>query len=436
MKFNKWTLGLAALGVVSLGSVAQAEEQMSDMQASLSSTTISGYVDTSIQWNTGAGNAVGAPVSFQGPGKSDGFNLNVVQLSLAKALDETEWASGYKVDLWFGPDANSLGSQSISAGGSKASAGDLAIRQAYVALRTPVGNGIDWKVGVFDTIIGYETHESGNNPNYTRSYGYTIEPTTHTGLLGTYRLCDAVSVSFGIANTIGPVINERAHGPNAGGLGNTESEANKTYMASLAYTAPESWGWASGSSIYVGVIDGHNSGLNDGQTSFYAGATLATPVTGLKVGVAFDYVQVDDFASDSDSIWSVGTYASYQATEKLSLHGRAEYLVGELPTDDLELFALTGTVQYDLWKNVISRLEVRWDHVANRGDGNFGFGGQTSSGNADTESEEIIFDALDTESSAIGSLLSSTTGSSVPSIGGTGGTKDAVLVALQFIYKF
>ena len=51
-------------------------------------------------------------------------------------------------------------------------------------LRTPVGNGIDWKMGVFDTVIGYESNSDPLNPNYTRSYGYTIEPTTHTGILG------------------------------------------------------------------------------------------------------------------------------------------------------------------------------------------------------------------------------------------------------------
>ena len=28
------------------------------------------------------------------------------------------------------------------------------------------------------------------------------------------------------------------------------------------------------------------------------------------------------------------------------------------------MFALTGTIQYDLWKNVLSRLEIRWDHQA------------------------------------------------------------------------
>ncbi len=43
MKYNKWTVGLAAVGVVSLASVAQAEEKaLTAMQTALSATTISG----------------------------------------------------------------------------------------------------------------------------------------------------------------------------------------------------------------------------------------------------------------------------------------------------------------------------------------------------------------------------------------------------------
>src|SRR5436189_947642 len=49
MNCNQWTLALASVGIVSLGSVAQAEEQHSIMTA-LSSTTLSGYVDTSASW--------------------------------------------------------------------------------------------------------------------------------------------------------------------------------------------------------------------------------------------------------------------------------------------------------------------------------------------------------------------------------------------------
>ena len=50
---------------------------------------------------------------------------------------------------------------------------------------------------------------------------------------------------------------------------------------------------------------------------------------------------------------------------------------GEQPQGEqkLKIVALTGTMQYDLWKNVISRLEFRWDHSAN---GNDLFGGSNA----------------------------------------------------------
>ena len=38
----------------------------------------------------------------------------------------------------------------------------------------------------------------------------------------------------------------------------------------------------------------------------------------------------------------------------------------------MKQIAVTGTLQYDLWKNVLSRLEARWDHEA---DGKESFGG-------------------------------------------------------------
>jgi len=383
MKFNQWTLGLAAVGVVSLTSVAQAEEKLSSLTAAaVASTTISGYVDTSIQWNPGTQTKNGTlgyypSYAYGGADKADGFNLNVVQLTISKALDEGEWAAGYRADLWFGPDANSLATTSLfhNQSGSEPSnvSADLAIRQAYVALRTPIGNGIDWKIGVFDTIIGYETHESGNNPNYTRSYGYSIEPTTHTGLLATYRICDMVSVSAGIANTKGPHINSRAHGEDG------KAESSKTYMGSIAFTAPDSWGWAKGSSIYAGVVDGmddneQGSDWDDRSTSWYLGATFATPVAGLKVGAAFDALQLRHAGNDLNDVWTLALYGSYQATEKMSVHLRGEFIddhtgdyiiPNHLGRNNTRIYALTGTLQYDLWKNVISRLEVRWDHSDN-----------------------------------------------------------------------
>jgi hypothetical protein len=363
MKFNKWTLGLAALGVVSLASVALAEEKASPIMTALSSTTISGYVDTSAHWNIGTGNDYMPLYKFNDCGKADGFNLNVVQLSIAKPLDESDWAAGYKADLWFGPDANrNMMGLGTSSGWS--SSADFAIRQAYVALRTPVGNGIEWKVGVFDSIVGYESVESGNNPNYTRSYGHSIEPQTHTGVLATYRFNDNISAAVGAANTVGPRINLKAWDD----TWYDKAESAKTYMASIALTAPQDWGALSGSTLYGGVVNGYAEQAEENTTSWYVGATVATPVTGLKLGAAFDYLDIHH--SDS-SVWAVGGYASYQATEKLSLHLRGEYVeatdigaITDFDVDKAKIFALTATAQYDLWQNVVSRLEFRWDHSA------------------------------------------------------------------------
>jgi hypothetical protein len=408
MKFNKWTVALAALGVVSLASAAKAEEKASPVMTALASTTISGYVDTSAEWNFGTGNANPAPYKFNSPSKADGFNLDVIQLRIDKPLDESDWAAGYRADLWFGPDANILGTQSVLATG----ASDFAIRQAYVALRAPVGSGLDFKMGVFDSVVGYESIEAGNNPNFTRSYGHSIEPQTHTGLLASYRFCDAFSASAGVADTTDSSINSRAQMGSTGVVGgpfaplwnnltgnapgnvnsptvgdNAKAESYKTYMGSIALTAPESMGFLSGSTLYAGIVNGYNnsilgSGLGDNQTSYYIGATVATPVTGLRLGAAFDFLDLqrangttvgDNALTIDGHASSVAGYASFQATEKLSLHGRIEYAETKLDgsfdgttfSGKEKILALTGTVQYDLWKNVISRVELRWDHSAN-----------------------------------------------------------------------
>jgi hypothetical protein len=58
-----------------------------------------GYVDTSAQWNLGTSNANTPPYAFSN-GKADGFNLNVVKLTLDKPADlKEDWGAGYKVDL-------------------------------------------------------------------------------------------------------------------------------------------------------------------------------------------------------------------------------------------------------------------------------------------------------------------------------------------------
>jgi hypothetical protein len=370
MMFNKWTLALASAGVISLGSVVQAEEQHSVLTA-LSQTTLSGYVDASAIAILGdKGTLPGR--TFDGTrDKQGGFNLHAVKLSLEKPLDEGQWSAGYKADLVFGPDANYystiLNAQGIGAG---ADADDFAVKQAYVAVRAPVGNGLDIKLGVWDTLIGYEVFESGNNPNFSRSYGYALEPTHHTGVLLSYHISDTVSISGGVANGWTGAVNDKNF-----------HRSDLAYLGMLTVTLPEATGILAGSSVYVGAVHGRianyiSTGATDSAepTSTYVGTTLNSPIEGLSFGFAFDYRAdgVRLVGNDNNWAWAAAAYASFQATEKLRLNARADYTRGSDGTfydvandgvagDKNELGSLTFTADYSLWANVITRAEARWD---------------------------------------------------------------------------
>jgi hypothetical protein len=397
MKLNPWTLGLVALGVVSLASVVQAEEKTSPLETAISKTIISGYVDTSAVWKLGKDSSGVAPGANRILGRSfdnnknDGFNLNVVKISIEKPLDDAQWAAGYKADLLFGPDAVGWNPSVSSATGAAAANSDFALKQAYVALRAPVGNGLDFKMGVFDSPLGYEVFEAGNNQNYSRSYGYGMEPSEHTGLLASYKINDIVSVSAGVANTITTGINDRAV---RGGFSPTEAE--KTYMGTVTLTAPESLGFLKGSTLTAGIVNGLDA--NPGKpvanerdtTHIYVGGTFNTPVTGLTLGAAWDFREKQDRDgalgarfSPNVTEYAVAGYIVYQATEKLKLANRVDFYNGDqndptvaqytpsgttysYPThqwdDGNKLMSVTSTVDYSLWANVVSRLEFRWDH--------------------------------------------------------------------------
>jgi hypothetical protein len=356
MKFNKWTVALAAAGLVSIGHSAQAEE---GYVSALSKTTLSGFVDTSLSLSEkSSGTGLAGRVPYQNSDKMNGINLDVIQLSLASPMDESDWAAGYAVDLLFGPDASAY---SV---GSAGEADDVAIRQAYVNTRVPVGNGLDLKLGVFDAIIGYEGFSNRDNPNYSRNMAYNLQPFNHTGVLGGYQINDLIGVQFGVANTGSNIITDRA-----------ADSGDIAYMGSVAIEAPDSLGALAGSTLYVGFME-FGGGGNE-QQNLYVGSTIPTPIEGLALGAAWDNVQ--DVAGGLDANVYAG-YASYQATDKMSLHGRIEYLDGDHgvlinavdsagnAADD-EMLSLTATVQYDLWENVLTRAEVRWDNQVGDGDG-------------------------------------------------------------------
>ncbi len=371
MKLNAWTRVLVGAGVIGLPAALHAEEKPSSVLTALSATTLSGYVDTSAHWNFGTGNEnlpFYTPNGQPGGTKADGFNLDVVALTLNHPVGEGEWSAGYNATLLFGPDAVGYNPSFTTTGLS-----DFSLKDTYVVLHAPLGNGLDVKLGTYTEILGYEVYEAGNNPNYTRSYGYMLEPTQMTGVLATYQLTSELAANFGICDAWSAGINARSFPAKA--------ESFKTYMGSLTYTAPTNMGFLAGSTLSGGIINGYDAVNAVIKTSWYIGGTFNTPITNVKVGAAHDYVNlasndIGGFPHDSGYQHATGLYLVWQATEKLSFSTRGEYLaqsgylVGTgagvgLPR---KAFEVTETAQYDLWKNVMARLEFRWDHAADSSD--------------------------------------------------------------------
>jgi len=355
------TAALTAAGVFSLTSAAMAEEaQQHPLLTALPSTTLSGYVDTSASWMFGSGNRLFGRSFDQGsnsaPGqnKQDGFNLNVVSLTLEKPLEDGAWSAGYRVQLLMGPDANALASSS-----SFGPISDFAVKEANVALRAPIGNGLDVRMGVWTELLGYEVTESFLNPNYSRSWGFFLEPVIHTGVLASYKFNDVVSASAGVTDNgvASNAVNSRS------GI-----DSKKSYTGLVALTAPESFGAFKGAVLTLSALDSATVGRMN-AVNYYAGITAPTPIKWLSVGIADDYRANGQFDHSYEN--AADLYVLCQVTEDLKLAGRTEYATGStgawgvVPAagaHNVELLGETFTAEYARWKNVVTRGELRWDH--------------------------------------------------------------------------
>ena len=85
---TRYSFSLIALGLLLAAAGAQAEESENQVATVVSGTTLSGYVDTSMNWQfgdkkTSAGRSWNSDSTTQ-----NGFNLNAVKIGVGKALEE------------------------------------------------------------------------------------------------------------------------------------------------------------------------------------------------------------------------------------------------------------------------------------------------------------------------------------------------------------
>jgi hypothetical protein len=351
MKMNKWTMGLAAAGVVTLSSVAQAQDAAAGAEALAASTTLSGYVSTGYKFNNGAANAG----YFRAAENRNAFSLDVVDLKLSSAQGDGAMDTGYTVELWMGPAAGDIGTADTGV-----TDGSVELMQANIDLRI---NGIDLKVGQFGTVVGNEVYNYNENAFYTHSWGFAVEPTHHTGILASYTVSDGLVVGLGLANTTDAAINA------------TSTGSSKTILASVSYTLPSGTGALAGTELYYGLVSGDATGVSgDNDDYHYASITLPELVANLGIQLVWDHVEYGSRVADSNV---VGLYLDYALNADTTLNVR--YEAGNLNTaaagtaqslgtgnaDNLQSFTIG--VNHKIWDNVISRLEYRSDTVDTAG---------------------------------------------------------------------
>jgi hypothetical protein len=330
------------------------------------SATLSGYVSTGYRWGPSTGNfAYGLSGTTS---RANAFSLDVVALSLHRPMENWLLDSGYRVDLWLGPDASDLETGSTS--------NSAELRQAYLDLRFPLVNpltdgettSLDLRIGTFNSIVGFESPDHNANAHYTRSWGYTIQPTVHTGLLaffpGTgrpgvdplYEWDSRYQIALGVANTNDPRIN-----------GTPANADRKTLLAGFMWELPEALGPLGGSRFSLGYVNGRARTGSDPIQNLYLGLGLLPNSEKWNLSLTHDS-RILPGAGNDDSVF--GLYVGRTLSDDLTLSARAEIYQegaklysGESAAEQTDGQSLTLTLNYKIWENVISRLEYRWDNT-------------------------------------------------------------------------
>jgi hypothetical protein len=299
----------------------------------------------------------------------DSFSINKVKLTIASAPVERsgdKWDAGYRASLIFGEDA-----PIVNTGGNTQGLEDL--REAYVELNVPIGTGLNVKAGQLISLLNYESGDGGAaNPNFSQGYQwfYTGNGPSAGVQLG-YTFTDWLDAKIRVQNGLyaGPI----------------DNNSGKTFMGALGIKPmPDLWfsliGFGGEESPAFSVLGG----------SLLAGYQVTKP---FGLGFEFDYFQFDPDPAPQADLWSVGTWITYDLTDKFGVALRAEYLDDKdgfgipgiapggragsailSPDTTGDLSSLTLTLNYKPVPNVKVQPEIRYDHTSYKD----GFDGQDS----------------------------------------------------------
>lgn len=269
--------------------------------SAMSEITLSGFVQASYFYNL-QDPADRASDGYLWNTIQDNFSLNKVKLTLASKPAERSgeaWDAGFRASMIWGEDAPVL-----NTGGERQ--GLEAVREAYVDLNIPIGDGLIVKAGQLISLLNFESGDGGAaNPNFSQGFQWFFTGNgPSAGVQGDYQVTDWLNVKARVQN-----------GMYAGAVDNNNA---KTFLGSLGITpGPATW------INLLGFAGEESDTMNVAGGSVLAGHKFTEK---LNTGFEFDYFNFDPATGNSADLWSVGTWIWYDFTDKFGIALRGEYL--------------------------------------------------------------------------------------------------------------
>jgi len=398
-------VAVASLSLADSGPDASAKDTKKMVQNNFVETAqkgvkLSGYVDAGYSYNfTGASNGtdtVSGRFGSDTAGKGD-FNLYAVKIALEKAMtSENKAQAGFRADVMIGEDAAYLSNRTAVQGGinDDQNSNALFLEQAYVNIRAPVGNGWDFKVGKFVSILGYEVIERPGNMNITYGLLWQQFPLFYTGVLSSYKFDEYLDGKLGVVNGSNTDNNTTTGGGSDGcavlaALNVTAPGGNANWSNNFQYSSNSENDTAVNSTSNTGFIAGNNNSTGGAYTFIYdSWGNWSPKFANDKLLFAFDATigtsNAGRTGGESTTWCGASAYAKYQFNDWFSLSSRGEYLHGnnyekignslnyDLSTgvdpnnqSGMDLWEYTITAGFNVIDNLLIRAEYRLDWGVN-----------------------------------------------------------------------
>ncbi len=329
---------------------------------------ISGFVDTSFNWNfqdpTGAVTAAGARTSSNSTIRAfdrsaNTFDLNNFQLEISRPAPESDKVSaGFMTQLTYGSDA-----QVIESAGFLGGTDELSIQEAFAEIKVPnipMTSGITVWAGKFATLLGAEVIENHMNWNASRSILFNNAiPFTHTGVRAMTTVMDGkVSLATGLVNGWDQAV---------------DVNDVKDWEARVGWTPNENFTTSAG--FMIGSQTFEDSASQRGILDLVAMWTpLPADLPGLKLMANYDYGWEEDLgatiataaAEGGKADWQgYALYARYEINDKLAVGYRFEQFWDDqgvrTASTATDLRENTISADYKLTDKLLLRGEYRYD---------------------------------------------------------------------------